>query len=184
MVQIIEAARPRILVNAAESGKKEKGSAVLRGCVMNGLSFFFGFNRHRQKPIRYALAQILLEKRLALDPVGIATQHQGAIAQERQDKVGDSVVISQQIPLRVTGLREIDLIQVAPTQSFSFQFNGDGFGVAIEQLGLNLGLILQDLADDLWRVNNCRSRGTCHLVLPAAFPRLRILKEREKNRMP
>src|SRR3974377_2598859 len=101
MVQIIEAARPRILVNAAESGKKEKGSAVLRGCVMNGRSFFFGGNRGGHKPIRYALAQILLEKRLALDSVGIATQHQGAIAQERQDKVGGLGEVSPQIPVCV-----------------------------------------------------------------------------------
>src|SRR5215469_7013058 len=78
VVEIIQAARPRVLVDTAEPGKKEKGSTIRGGCIVNRFSFFFGFNRRGHKPVRHALAQVLLKKSLALDPVRIATQHQGA----------------------------------------------------------------------------------------------------------
>ena len=79
MIEVIEAAGPRIVVDAAESGQKQKRGAIVRRRVVNLFAALLGFDRHSFKPFRHAFAQIFLKKRLSLDTVGIAAQNQCAI---------------------------------------------------------------------------------------------------------
>src|SRR5438034_3924692 len=76
MIEVIEAAGPRIVVDAAESGQKQKRGAIVRRRVVNLFAALLGFDRHSFKPFRHAFAQIFLKKRLSLDTVGIAAQNQ------------------------------------------------------------------------------------------------------------
>src|SRR5260370_37563326 len=80
MLKIGIAAGPGIVVDATEAGQKQKGSAVIGGCVVNFFPSFFGIERHGLKPLWYAFAQIFLKESLSLDYVRIAAQDQGSIA--------------------------------------------------------------------------------------------------------
>src|SRR6266404_3572458 len=98
MIEIVITIGPRIVVDAAEAGQKEKGSAVVGGRVLDGLPFFFRINRHGCEPLWHAFPQIFLKESLALDPVGIASQNQSPVAQKGQDEIRDVVVVGQKIP--------------------------------------------------------------------------------------
>src|SRR5947208_6422446 len=63
MIEVIEAAGPRIVVDAAESGQKQKRGAIVRRRVVNLFAALLGFDRHSFKPFRHAFAQIFLKKR-------------------------------------------------------------------------------------------------------------------------
>src|SRR5260370_24159848 len=97
MIEIGEVVGPRVVVDAAEAGQKEKGSAVVGGSIVNWFPFFFGIDRHGCEPLRHAFSQIFLKKSLALDSVGITTQDQSPVAQKRQNEVSPPVVIGQKI---------------------------------------------------------------------------------------
>src|SRR5258707_4307882 len=56
MFEVREAAGPGIVIYATESGEKQKGSAVVRGCVVNFLPSLFGIERRSFKRLRDSLA--------------------------------------------------------------------------------------------------------------------------------
>src|SRR5260370_42032827 len=70
MVQIFIAAGPRIVIDAAEAGQKQKRSAVISGGVVNLLPAFFGIDGHSLEPVRQAFTPVFLEESLPLDSVG------------------------------------------------------------------------------------------------------------------
>src|ERR1700674_2064170 len=113
MLKIGIAAGPRVVVDAAEGGQKQKGSAVVGCRVVYFFSAFFGIEGHGCEPLRYPLAQGLLKESLALDSVWIAAQNQRPIAEKGQDEVGHAVVVSEEIPFRVAGLGKIHCVKVA-----------------------------------------------------------------------
>src|SRR5216684_3372764 len=88
MIEISNAVGPWIVIDAAEAGQKEKGSAVVGGSVADGLPFSFRINLHGCEPLRHAFPQIFLKESLALDSVRVTPQHQSSIAQKGQDEVG------------------------------------------------------------------------------------------------
>src|SRR5229473_7265461 len=100
MIEVVEAIGPRVVIDAAETGQKEQGSAVIGRRVVNHLTAMFGIQRNRLEPIRYSLAQVFLKKSLALYSVGIASQNQSPVAQKRQDEIRHAVVVGQEIPFR------------------------------------------------------------------------------------
>ena len=73
------------MVDAAQAGQEEQGGAIVGSGVVNFLAAFFGIDRNGLEPFRQAFAHVFLKKSLALNSVGIATQHQSAIAQERAE---------------------------------------------------------------------------------------------------
>src|SRR6266487_1227945 len=113
MLKIGIAAGPGIVVDAAEAGQEQKGSAVIGSRVVNFFSPFFGIKRHGCEPLRYAFAQIFLKESLSLDSVRIAAQDQGSIAEKRQNEVGDTIVVGEKVPFGVAGFGKIDLVQIA-----------------------------------------------------------------------
>src|SRR5260370_39503025 len=113
MLKIGIAAGPGIVVDATEAGQKQKGSAVIGGCVVNFFSSFFGIKRHGCEPLRYAFAQIFLKESLCLDSVRIAAQDQGSIADKRQNEVRATIVGGGEVPLGVAGFGRVDVLQVA-----------------------------------------------------------------------
>ena len=127
MLKIGKATGPRVVVDAAKAGQKEKGSAIVGGRVVNFFSALFGIEGHGCEPFRDALAQVFLKESLALDSVRIAPQNQRPIAEKGQNEVGHAVVVGQQIPFRVARLGKVDFIQIAQSQPFAVELNGNGF---------------------------------------------------------
>ena len=80
---------------------------------MNFFASSFGVNGYGLEPLGQSFADIFLKKGLALDSIGIAAQDQGASAEKRQDEVGCPIVVGEQIAFRITGLREINFVEVA-----------------------------------------------------------------------
>src|SRR5712691_7890082 len=91
MLKIGIAAGPGIVVDATEAGQKQKGSAVIGGCVVNFFSSFFGIKRHGCEPLRYAFAQIFLKESLYFDSDRIAAQEKRPIAEKRKNEEGDKI---------------------------------------------------------------------------------------------
>src|SRR5260370_14518932 len=104
MIEIVITIGTRIVINAAEAGQKEKGSAVVGGSVVNWFTFFFRINRHGGEPLRQTFAHVLLKKSLALDSVRIAAQDQSPIAQKGQDEIRHAIVVGEQISFRYARL--------------------------------------------------------------------------------
>src|SRR5712692_9307705 len=127
MLKIGIAAGPGIVVDATEAGQKQKGSAVIGGCVVNFFSSFFGIKRHGCEPLRYAFAQIFLKESLSLDSVRIAAQDQGSIAEKWQNEVRDTIVVCEHVPFGVAAFGQIDFVQVSYSAPFAPQLDRDGF---------------------------------------------------------
>src|SRR5260370_35781330 len=99
MIEIVITIGRRIVIDAAEAGQKEEGSAVVGGRILDCFAFFFRINRHGCEPLRDAFTQILLIESLALDSVWIAPQHKSSIEKNGQNVVGVAVAIVKMIPL-------------------------------------------------------------------------------------
>src|SRR6267143_5663335 len=91
MVKVGIAVGPRVVIDAAEAGQEQQGSAVVGRRVVNYLTTMFGIHRNRLEPLRQTFAQIFLKKSLALDSVGIAAQYQSLIAQKGQNEIAHAV---------------------------------------------------------------------------------------------
>src|ERR1051325_2216670 len=134
MVEIVVAAGPGIVINAAEAGEKEQRSAIVGGGVLNFLASAFRVDGHRFEPIRNPFMHILLEKCLASDAIGITAQHERPAAKERQNKIGHSIIVGEEIPFGETGVRKINLVEVAEAKAFAIEFDGDGLCFAKRNL--------------------------------------------------
>src|SRR5207245_11058967 len=95
------------------------------------------------------LMKIFWEESPAVDAVRIAGEEQRRLAQKRQDQVGNEVVVGEQIPVRVAGLREIHFVQVAEPEPLAINFNRDGFQAALEQFIFDLSFRAQHATYDL-----------------------------------
>ena len=80
VIEIGVTAGPRIVVDAAEAGQEEKGSAIVRSGIVNFLASSLRIDGHGFEPIRNTFAHIFLKKGLALDSVGVAAQNQRPFA--------------------------------------------------------------------------------------------------------
>src|SRR5438445_1655717 len=155
MVEIGVAAGPGIVVDATEAGEEEEGSAIV-GCGV--VDFFaqasFRIDRNCFEPLRNTLAQIFLKEGLALDSVGIAAKDQRSIAEKRQNGVGYSIVIGEEISFRVSGLGKIDFVQVTQAEAFAVEFDRDRFRMALEQFGFDLRSRVEHATDNFGRANH------------------------------
>src|SRR5207302_9343747 len=107
MIEIVITIGPWVVVDAAQARQEKQGSAVAGRRELNDFGAMFGIHGNRLEPLRQAFAHVLLKKSLALDSVGVASQNQSSIAQKGQDEIRHAVVVGQQIPFRVAGLRKI-----------------------------------------------------------------------------
>ena len=138
MIEIVITIGPWVVVDAAQARQEKQGSAVIGRRELNDFTAMFGIYWNRLEPIRQAFAHVLLKKSLSLDSVGVASQNQSPVAEKRQDEIRRAVVVGQQIPFGIAGLRKIHFVQVAEAQPFAVQFDGDGFRPPLEQLSFDL----------------------------------------------
>src|SRR5215471_14947445 len=101
--EVAEAAGPGIVIDAPKPRQEQKRRAVIRGRVVNLLSFFFGLERRGLEPIWQAFAQVLLKKGLPVDSIRIASQNQSAVLEKGQHVIRHSIVVGEKLALGVTG---------------------------------------------------------------------------------
>src|SRR5713101_3794076 len=82
VVKVGIAVGPRIVIDAAEAGQEQQGSAVVGRRVVNYLTTMFGIHGNRFEPVWHALAQVFLKESLGFDSVRIAPQNQSPVAQK------------------------------------------------------------------------------------------------------
>src|SRR5262249_7122497 len=99
VLKVVEAACPRVMVDATKARQEEQGSAVARRCIVNLLAAFLGIERNGLEPLRQAFAQVLLKERLPIDSIGVTPQNQCAVLEKRQDVVRHAVVVGEKVAL-------------------------------------------------------------------------------------
>ena len=93
MLLVIAAARPGIVVDAAEASEIEQRRKIIGDYVLDVFALSFQRYRKRFNPLGHALRHIFLEKGLTLDSVRITAQDQGPILQKRKEIVRDVIVV-------------------------------------------------------------------------------------------
>ena len=93
MLLVIAAARPGIVVDAAEAGEIEERRKIISDYVLDIFSLSFRRYRNRFNPLGHALRHIFLEKGLTLDPVRITAQHQGPLLEKWKEIFRDAIVV-------------------------------------------------------------------------------------------
>ena len=169
MLLIVAAAGPGIVVDAAQAGEVEKRGEVVGDDVLDVLAFTFRRDGHGFNPFGNALGHILLEKSLAFDAVGITAQHQGAIFEEREKIIGDTVVVGDQIALGVAGLRKKYFVEMSEAEALAVEIERDGLLLAGEKFGFDLLFFAQNRAHDFGRANDRRA-GAGGLAGRLRFP--------------
>src|SRR5580704_3108336 len=117
MLHVIAAARPWIVVDAAQSGEIKQRGKVIGNYVLDFLALSFRRDAYSFDPLRHALRHIFLKKRLPLDSVRIPAQHQRPILEERQQTFRNSIVVGKQVTLGVTGFGKEDLVEMGQPET-------------------------------------------------------------------
>ena len=134
------------------------------------------------------LTEVLLEKGLTFDAVGITAEDERAIFEERKDVIGHAVIVGKKIAFGVAGFGEIDFVEIGDAETLAIDFENCVFGAALKELGFNLRSSGQDFANDGRGVDNVvgirfRRRRRRNFKLPGAVFGLGIVAEGEKDGM-
>src|SRR6266478_414662 len=112
IILMVESAGPRIVVDATEIGKEEKGSAVFGHYVVHFSAALVGIYRRPLDPGRNRFRRFLLEEALFFDSIWIAPHDERPVLEEGKNMVRRLVVVREKVALADVGLRKINFVQV------------------------------------------------------------------------
>ena len=140
MIDVGGAAAPGIVIDAAEAGEIQKRGAVAGYGVVNFFAVALGVDRNGVEPVGEAVdfTEVFLKEGLPFDAVGIPAENQGTILEEGENVIRHAVVVGKEVAFGVTGLGEVDFVEIGNAEALAIEFKGGIVGSTFEEFGFNL----------------------------------------------
>ena len=138
-VRVVETGRtanPRVVVDTPQVDQVQQTRGIAGKYVVDRLLSVVGGDQLGAQPRRECLRNILLEERLALNPVGIPPQRERPVQQVRQNQIGDGGIVIQNVALGVAFGRVEDFVQVGELEHVAVDRAGSLLPAREEDFGM------------------------------------------------